>query len=249
MHAAQRQPLVLVVEDLHWIDATSEAWLASLVEQPTEASLLLVVTARPGYRPRWGAHSAATQFALPPLPARDSRVVVQAVLGHVPLADARLREMVAHAAGNPFFLEELAWHAREYGELGTPGAVTETVHAVLAARMDQLPPAAKRLLQTAAVIGTEVPFALLQAIAEQSEEVLHQSLGHLQAAAFLYETRVVPALTYTFKHALTHEIAYRSLLNRSQQHLPPARGAGVGRALSRPRRGAGGDGQDGGALR
>ena len=217
LHAAQRQPLVLVVEDLHWIDATSEAWLASLVERLAQVSLLLVVTARPGYRPPWGAHSAATQFPLSPLHARDSRVVVQAVLGHVTLPDERLREMVAHAAGNPFFLEELAWHAREYGEPGTPGAVPETVHAVLAARMDQLPPAAKRLLQTAAVIGTEVPFALLQAIAEQPEEVLQQSLGHLQAAEFLYETRVVPALTYTFKHALTHEVAYRSLLKRTRQ--------------------------------
>ena len=217
LHAAQRQPLVLVVEDLHWIDATSEAWLASLVEQLAQVSLLLVVTARPGYRPRWGAHSAATQFALSPLHAQDSRVVVQAVLGHATLPDERLREMVAHAAGNPFFLEELASHAREYGEPDTPGAVPETVHAVLAARIDQLPPAAKRLLQTAAVIGTEVPFALLQAIAEQPEEVLQQSLGHLQAAEFLYETRVVPALTYTFKHALTHEVAYRSLLKRTRQ--------------------------------
>ena len=217
LHAAQRQPLVLVVEDLHWSDATSEAWLASLVERLADASLLLVVTARPGYWPRWGAHSAATQFGLSPLHAQDSRVVVQAVLGHVTLPAERLREMVAHAAGNPFFLEELASHAREYGQPGTPGLVPETVHAVLAARMDQLPPAAKRLLQTAAVIGTEVPLALLQAIAEQPEEVLQQSLGYLQAAEFLYETRVVPALIYTFKHALTHEVAYRSLLKRTRQ--------------------------------
>jgi hypothetical protein len=204
LHAAQRQPLVLVVEDLHWIDATSEAWLALLVERLAGASLLLMVTARPGYRPRWRAHSAATQFALPPLHARDSRGVVQAVLGHVTLPDERLGEMVAHAVGNPFFLEELAWHAREYSQPGTPGTMPETVHAVLVARMDQLPPAAKRLLQIAAVIGTEVPFALLQANAEQPEDVVQQSLGHLQAAELLYETRVVPALTYTFKHTLTH---------------------------------------------
>ncbi len=153
LHAAQQQPLVLVVENLHWSDPTSEAWLASLVERLAEAAVLLLGTYRPGYQPPWGAHAAVTQVALPPLRAPDSRAVVQAVLGAVALPEARLRAIVAQAAGNPFFLEELAWHAVEQGGPDTPGAVPETVHAVLAARMDRLPPEAKRLLQTAAVIG------------------------------------------------------------------------------------------------
>jgi len=180
------------------------------------------------------------QVALAPLRAQDSRTVVQAVLGTVHLPETRLREIVAHAAGNPFFLEELAWHAREYGQPGTPGAVPETVHAVLAARMDRLPPEAKRLLQTAAVIGTEVPFALLQAIAEQPEEALHRSLTHLQTAEFLYETHLVPELTYTFKHALTQEVAYESLLRESPDDPPPGVACGRWAGLGNPVRAAAG---------
>jgi len=114
--------------------------------------------------------------------------------------------------------------------IGTPGAyrlaqavpsiqVPATVQAVLAARIDRLPPEEKRLLQTAAVIGMEVPLALLQAIAELPEDVLHRGLAHLQAAEFLYETRLFPEREYTFKHALTHEVAYRSLLHERRRVL------------------------------
>jgi tetratricopeptide (TPR) repeat protein len=153
-----------------------------------------------------------TQVAVPSLRAEDSRTVLQAVLGAVALPEARLRTMVAQAGGNPFFLEELAWHAVEQGGRDAPGVVPETVHAVLAARLDRLPSEAKWLLQTAAVVGTEVPVPLLQAIAELPEAVLHRGLAHLQAAAFFSETRLFPAQVYTFKHALTQEVAYSSLL-------------------------------------
>jgi predicted ATPase len=130
----------------------------------------------------------------------------------------------ARTEGNPFFLEESVRTLVETGVLvGTPGAyrlvqplqgmpVPATVQAVLAARIDRLPPEDKHLLQTAAVIGTDVPFALLRAIADVPEEVLHRGLTHLQAAEFLYETRLFPERAYTFKHALTHEVAYGSLL-------------------------------------
>ena len=145
--------------------------------------------------------------------------MVQAVFGSAELPEARLRTMVVRAAGNPFFLEELAWYTREQGGTDTPDTVPETVHAVLDARMDWLPPEEKRLLQTAAVIGMEVPCTLLQAITDLSEEDMHRSLAHLQAVEFLYETRVVPELTYTFKHALTHEVAYGSLLLERRRGL------------------------------
>jgi class 3 adenylate cyclase len=158
LDAAQRHPLVLVVENLHWCDPTSEAWLGSLVECLAGAAVLLLATYRPGYRPAWGAHTAVTQVAVPPLRAQDSQTVVQAVLGAVTLPEARLRAMVAQAGGNPFFLEELAWHAVEQGGRDIPEAVPETVHAVLAARLDQVPPAAKRLVQTAAVVGMQLPW-------------------------------------------------------------------------------------------
>jgi DNA-binding winged helix-turn-helix (wHTH) protein/tetratricopeptide (TPR) repeat protein len=219
LDAAQQRPLVLVVENLHWSDPTSAAWLASLVERLAEAAVLLLVTYRPGYQPAWGAHTVVTQIAIPPLRTQESRTVVQAMLGAEALPEARLRALVAQAEGNPFFLEELAWHAREQGAPDTPEAVPATVHAVLAARLDRLSSEAKHLLQVAAVIGPEVPLPLVQALAELSEEVLHRGLAELQAAEFLYETRLVPDHVYTFKHALTHEVAYSSLLQAQRRIL------------------------------
>jgi DNA-binding winged helix-turn-helix (wHTH) protein/tetratricopeptide (TPR) repeat protein len=212
VHVAQPQPLVLVVENVHWIDPTSAAWLLSLVERLAGAAILLVGTCRPGAPLPWGTHAVGTQVALPPLRDQDSRAVVQAVLGAAILPEARVQALLAQAGGNPFFLEELAWHTVAHEQPDTPGAVPETVQAVLVARMDRLPPAAKRLLQVAAVVGMDVSFPLLQALAEQPEERLQQSLAHLQAAEFLYETRLFPEQEYTFKHALTHEVAYGSLL-------------------------------------
>ena len=143
------------------------------------------------------------------------------------------------------FLEELAHAVREQGDLAADTPVPETIQAVLAARIDRLPPEAKHLLHTAAVLGTEVPVPLLEAIAELPEAVLHRSLAHLQAAEFLYETRLVPERVYTFKHALTHEVAYGSLLleRRRLLHarvvealeaLAPERGAEVASGAKGP---------------
>ena len=149
---------------------------------------------------------------------------MQALLGDDPSLAPLKQLLIARTAGNPFFLEESVRTLVETGVLvGEPGAyrlaqalpsiqVPATVQAVLAARIDRLPPEEKRLLQTTAVIGTEVPLPLLQAIAELPEVTLHRGLAHLQAAEFLYETRLFPEPEYTFKHALTHEVAYNSLL-------------------------------------
>ena len=229
--AAQQQPLVLVVENLHWSDPTSEAWLASLVERLAEAAVLLLGTYRPGYQPAWGAHSAVTQVALAPLRAQDSRTVVQAVLGAVSLPEAQLRAMVAQAGGNPFFLEELAWHARNRAA-DLPGAVPETVHAVLAARMDRLPPEAKRLLQTASVLGMHMARPLLQASDRAARCELQRVSPTLQTAEFLYETRLVPELGL---HLQARADPGGRLSVPPPAHpaaRPPAHGAGVRRALS-----------------
>jgi predicted ATPase len=110
------------------------------------------------------------------------------------------------------FLEELAWAVREQGDLRFPAETPTTVQAVLAARLDRLPPVAKHLLQTAAGIGPEVPWPLLQAVAGLDEDELRRVLLQLQVAEFLYETRLIPKAAYTFKHALTQEVAYSSLL-------------------------------------
>src|SRR5262249_48579643 len=182
-------------------------------------AVLLLLTQRPGYQAPWGAHAAVTQLALPPLHAEDSQAVVAAVPGTTHLTAAQRQQLVVHGAGNPFFLEELAWHALEHGRSPTSAALPETVHAVVAARLDRLPAPEKALLQTAAVVGPEVPVPLLQALTALPEAALHRGLAHLQAAEFLSETRLFPEHVYTFKHALTQEVASSSLLLERRRAL------------------------------
>jgi tetratricopeptide (TPR) repeat protein len=208
---SQHQAVVIAVENLHWIDPTSEALLASLVDGLAGAAILVLATFRPGYRPLWMDKSYATQIALQPMAPDDSRQVMRGVLRETALSPALEQQLLLRAEGNPFFLEELAYTVREQGEGHSALAVPNTVQAVLAARMDRLPTPEQHLLQTAAVIGKDVTVPLLQAIAEIPEATLHQGLAQLQAAEFLYQTRLWPERTYTFKHALTHEVAYGSL--------------------------------------
>jgi len=217
-HVSQRQPLLLMVENLHWIDPTSEAWLASLIEHLGDMSLLLVTTYRPGYQPPWITHSAATQMALPHLSRRDSLVILQSVPQAAQLPTALQQAIVAKAAGNPFFVEELGRAATQEDALD-PLPLPDTVEAVLAARLDQLPAEAKHLVQIAAVVGPIVPVPLLQRLAELPEDRLQHGLAQLQEREFLYELDLAPEQTYTFKHALTREVAYGSLLHERRRTL------------------------------
>jgi predicted ATPase len=231
LRESQVQPLLLVFEDLHWIDTETQALLDSLVESLPTARLLLLVNYRPEYQHGWGSKTYYTQLRLDPLPEALADELLQAHLGDDPSLAPLKHLLITRTEGNPFFLEESARTLMETGVLvGEPGAyrlaqalptiqVPATVQAVLAARIDRLPPEDKRLLQTAAVIGHEVPLPLLQAIAEAPEEALRRSLAHLQAAEFLYEARLFPELEYTFKHALTHEVAYGSLLQERRRAL------------------------------
>ena len=224
LRESQVQPLLLVFEDLHWIDSETQAVLDMLVESLPTARVLLLVNYRPEYQHGWGSKTYYTQLRLDPLPPARADAFLHALLGDAPSLAALKPLLIARTAGNPFFLEESVRTLVETGVLvGEPGAyrlaqalptiqVPATVQAVLAARIDRLPPEEKHLLQTAAVIGTDVPFALLRAIADLPEVVLHRGLTHLQAAEFLYETRLFPEQAYTFTHALTHEVAYGSLL-------------------------------------
>jgi tetratricopeptide (TPR) repeat protein len=231
LRESQVQPLVLVCEDLHWIDTETQALLDSLVESLPTVRLLLLVNYRPEYRHGWGSKTYYMQLRLDPLPPGSAEALLQGLLGEDPSLAPLQRLLIERTEGNPFFLEESVRTLIETGVLvGAPGAyrlaqalptiqMPATVQAVLAARIDRLPPEEKRLLQTAAVIGMEVPLALLQAIAEGSETVLHRSLAQLQGAEFLYETQLFPEPEYTFKHALTHEVAYSSLLQERRRVL------------------------------
>jgi tetratricopeptide (TPR) repeat protein len=219
LHASQQQPLVLAVENLHWSDPTSDEWLAAVAARVGGMAMLLLATYRPGYRLPWLTHSWAMQVTLPLLTPPDSLTVVQAVPQATQLSAHQHQAIVAQAGGNPFFLEELTWATVANGDHTHTLPLPDTIEAVLAARIDRLPPEEKRLLQTAAVIGTEVPLPLLQAIADVPETALHRRLEHLQAAEFLYETRLFPTPEYTFKHALTHEVVYNSLLLERRRGL------------------------------
>jgi class 3 adenylate cyclase/DNA-binding winged helix-turn-helix (wHTH) protein len=217
LSSSRQRVLILAVENLHWSDPTSEEWLTAMVESLVGAAVLLLVTYRPGYRPAWLAHSSATKLALPRLTADDSLVLVQSVPQDEQIPERLQQAIVGKAAGNPFFLEELTRavgaHGSEHATLGIP----DTIQAVLAARIDRLPPVAKRVLQAAAVIGSEVAVPLLQAITQVPTETLAGSLRHLQTAEFLYATHLVPEPAYTFTHALTQEVAYASLLHERRR--------------------------------
>jgi DNA-binding winged helix-turn-helix (wHTH) protein/class 3 adenylate cyclase/tetratricopeptide (TPR) repeat protein len=214
-------PWVLEIENAHWIDATSEAYFTSLIDRLVGIPVLMLVTFRPGYRPAWLEKSYVTQLAIPALGPADSREMVAAILGQPGVDSATRQQLLAKAEGNPFFLEELARAMAEPNHVNAGRILPNTVHAVLAERIDRLAPAEKQLLQTAAVVGPEVPVRLLRAVANLPEDDLNHYLQRLQANEFLYETHLFPEPVYTFKHALTHEVAYANLLQsqRRQLHL------------------------------
>jgi len=231
LRESQAQPLMVVCENLHWIDTETQAVLDSLVDSLPTARVLLLVNYRPEYEHTWGSKTYYTQLRLDPLPPTSAQILLQALLGDdaelAPLKNA----LIERTEGNPFFLEESVRTLVESQILaGEPGAyrlaqtplpmqVPATVQAVLAARVDRLPVDDKNLLQTAAVVGKDVPLPLLQAIVELAEETLRGALSRLQAAEFLYEVSLFPELEYTFKHALTQEVAYGSLLQERRRAL------------------------------
>jgi tetratricopeptide (TPR) repeat protein len=231
LRESQVQPVLLVCENLHWIDTETQAFLESLVDSLPTARLLCLVNYRPEYQHSWGSKTYYTQIRIDPLPPTSAEGLLQVLLGDDRTLEPLKRTLIARTEGNPFFLEESVRTLVEshvlVGELGAyrlaqacvSMQVPPTVHAVLAARMDRLPMEEKTLLQAAAVIGKDVPFPLLQAITELSEEPLRGALAHLQTAEFLYETSLFPELEYTFKHALTQEVAYGSLLQQRRRVL------------------------------
>jgi class 3 adenylate cyclase/tetratricopeptide (TPR) repeat protein len=228
---SQVQPLLLVFEDLHWIDAETQALLDALVESLPTARLLLLVNYRPEYQHGWGSKTYYSQLRLDPLAPETAGQLLQSLVGDDGSVTSLKEQLVERTEGNPFFLEESVRTLVETKVLvGVRGAyrvakplgeiqVPATVEAVLAGRIDRLPPEDKRLLQAASVVGKDLPFGLLQAVADLSEDELRRVLTRLQAAEFLYEASLFPELEYTFKHALTHEMTYRGLLQERRRAL------------------------------
>jgi class 3 adenylate cyclase len=229
LREAREQPVLLIFEDLHWIDRETQALLDGLVDSLGSARLLLLVNYRPEYQHGWASRTYYSQLRLDRLRAESAAELLGALLGDDP-GLAPLKQLLVKQ-GNPFFLEETVRTLAETKALkGSRGRyrLTQPVHAIqvpstvqpmLAARIDRLLPDDKRLLQVASVIGKDVPFALLQAIAGFPDEALRRGLDHLCAGEFLYETGLYPDGEYTFMHALTHEVTYGGLLQERRREL------------------------------
>ncbi len=229
-----RQPGVILIEDLHWVDPGTEAFLAEVAEVTADARTLVVVNFRPGYRAPWMERSHYEQLALRPLGADAIAALLRDLLGDDPSLAGLAARIDTRTAGNPFFIEETVQALAEAGHLtGTKGAyrlalpldrlvLPTTVHAVLAARIDRLPEREKQVLQAAAVIGKQFLEPVLRTVTARAEADLDAALRTLVAAELVYEQALFPERDYAFKHPLTQEVAYGSQLGERRARIHAA---------------------------
>jgi class 3 adenylate cyclase/tetratricopeptide (TPR) repeat protein len=231
LRESEVQPLLVVVEDLQWVDSETQACLDALVEGLPGTKLLLLVTYRSGYQHAWDGTPYYSELRLDSLPPEYAYELLQALVGD-DIGTSVLKELlIERTEGNPLFLEETIRTLVEMGVLaGDSGAyhlakplesfkMPATVQVILSARIDRLPSEEKQLLQSASVIGKDFSQGLLQAITGEAEGNLRRYLSHLQAAGLVYETGALPEGRYTFKHPITHEVAYGALLHERRQRL------------------------------
>ena len=233
LRESQEQPLCVVFEDLHWIDAETQSFLDMLLDSIPAAKVLLLVNFRPDeYNVgRWAEKSCYSQARLDPLPSETAEELLENLLGENPQLAPIKQTLIRVTEGNPLFLEEYVRTLVESGVLaGGPGHfspiaplpavfVPPSIKALLAARIDRLEPRYKEVLQCAAVIGNDVQRALLAEVTALPEEELEEAVRELQAAEFLYEKTVFPETEYTFKHSMTREVAYSSLPRERKRAL------------------------------
>jgi class 3 adenylate cyclase/predicted ATPase len=225
------QPLILFFEDLHWLDGETQALLNLLVDAITNARILLLVNYRPEYRHEWGSRTHYTQLRLDPLGRETAAEMLSELLGNEPELGPLKRLIADKTEGNPFFVEEIVQALFEQGFVARNGRVTlkrslgqitipPTVQALLASRIDRLPPDEKVFLQMLAVLGREFSLTLLRRVVRNAEGELERILADLQHGEFIYEQPAFPDTEYCFKHALTQEVAYNSVLleQRKQFH-------------------------------
>ena len=232
------QPLMVIFEDLHWIDEQTQELLNLLADSIATAKILLLVNYRPEYSHQWGSKTYYTQLRLDPLGKESAYEMLGALLGDdVEMAQLK-RLIIERTEGTPFFMEETVQALFEDGVLQRNGSVKltrppaelkipPTVQGILAARIDRLPSAAKDLLQALAVIGREFPLSLIRAVVPKSDDELDRLLNALQLGEFVYEQPSVGDAEYTFKHALTQEVAYNSVLVERRRQLHECIGAAL----------------------
>jgi class 3 adenylate cyclase len=232
------QPLMVIFEDLHWIDDETQAFLNLLADSIGTAKILLLVNYRPEYSHQWGSKTYYTQLRLDPLGKESAEEMLSSLLGDgkdlIPLT----RLIIEKTEGNPFFMEETVEVLLDDGALVRNGTIKlvkplaelkipPTVQAILASRIDRLPPDEKDLLQTLAVIGREFPFGLIKSVVAKSDDELNRMLQALQLAEFIYEQPATGDVEYIFKHALTQEVAYNSMLLERRKLLHGWTGAAI----------------------
>jgi class 3 adenylate cyclase/predicted ATPase len=232
-------PLMVVFEDLHWIDDATQEFLNLLADSLGTAKILLLVNYRPEYSHQWNSKTYYTQLRLDPLGQESADEMLSALLSDgkdlIPLK----RLIIERTEGNPFFMEETVQVLLDEGALIHDGAavrlikplnmlkIPPTVQGILAARIDRLPPNPKDLLQALAVIGREFPLSLIRAVLTKTDDELSALLNDLQLREFIYEQPAVGDAEYIFKHALTQEVAYNSVLIERRKQLHERIGAAL----------------------
>ena len=226
------QPLMVIFEDLHWIDEATQEFLNLLADSLGTAKLLLLVNYRPEYSHKWNSKTYYTQLRLDPLGKESADEMLTALLGDGKDLLPLKRLIIERTEGNPFFMEEIVQVLIDEGALVRDEAaaprltkpldalkIPPTVQGILAARIDRLPADAKELLQTLAVTGREFPLSLIHAVVAKSDEELNRLLNDLQLGEFIYEQPATGGIEYIFKHALTQEVAYNSVLMERRRQL------------------------------
>jgi class 3 adenylate cyclase/predicted ATPase len=232
------QPLMVIFEDLHWIDGETQEFLNLLADSIGTAKILLLVTYRPEYSHRWGSKTYYTQLRLDPLGKDSAEEMLSALLGESPELTPLKRLIIEKTEGNPFFMEEIFQALVEDGTLLRNGSIQlmhsveqlrlpPTVQGILTSRIDRLAADEKDLLQTLAVIGKEFPLALAREVVNQPDDELRRMLSDLQLAEFIYEQPALGDVEYQFKHALTRQVAYDSLLHERRRVLHERAGKAI----------------------
>jgi len=232
------QPLLLIFEDLHLIDGETQALLNLLADSIGTARVLLLVNYRPEYHHEWGSKTYYNQILLDPLASDSANEMLQSLLGDCAELGALKRLIIEKTEGNPFFMEEIVQVMFDVGALVRNGTVKLvkplaelkiplTVQAILASRIDRLPPDQKNLLQTLAVIGREFALGLVQRVVAESEHELNRMLHDLEIAELIYEQPAAGDIEYSFKHALTQEVAYNSVLIEKRKPMHEKIGAAI----------------------
>ena len=233
------QPLMVIFEDLHWIDEATQEFLNLLADSLGTAKILLLVNYRPEYSHQWNSKTYYTQLRLDPLGRESANEMLSALLGDGKDLLPLKRVIIEKTEGNPFFMEETVQVLLDEGALVREGTavrltrplgelkIPPTVQAILAARIDRLPQDAKDLLQTLAVIGREFPLSLIRAVVSIPDDETRRLFDVLQLGEFIYEQPAIGDSEYTFKHALTQEVSYNSVLMERRRQLHGRIGAAL----------------------